>query len=185
MDDYLAEIRIFAGNYAPRNWRFCDGSLLNINDYEELYSLLGNRFGGSAPSTFALPDLRGRVPVGTGAGIGLHNWILGQSGGYGYLPISAQNLPAHTHGVPSHTHALYAKSGAGSSVTPQNCVMANSGQPKYGPPTSLAKMSASSIGAPSTTHTDVAGGSQPVFAYQPSMGMSYIICVKGLYPSRD
>src|SRR5262245_29652358 len=97
MDNYLGEIRLFAGNFAPRGWRFCDGGLLPIAENDALFNLLGTTYGGDGVSTFALPDLRGRVAIGQGTGPGLTNRPLGEPGGTESVTLVLGQCPAHTH----------------------------------------------------------------------------------------
>src|SRR3569623_1528496 len=97
MDNFLGEIRMFAGNYAPEDWHFCDGSTLQINQFDALYALLGTTYGGDGRVTFGLPDLRGRAPVHKGTGTGLPPVTLGQKGGSETVSLPAANLPPHTH----------------------------------------------------------------------------------------
>src|ERR1044072_7289766 len=97
MENYMGEIRAFAGNYAPAGWALCDGSLLSISENQTLYALLGTTYGGDGVNDFGLPDLRGRVVVNNGQGPGLSNYILGMQGGAETVVITQATLPAHTH----------------------------------------------------------------------------------------
>lgn len=96
-DPYLGEIRMIAGTFAPVGWAFCDGSVLQVADYSDLYDVIGNTYGGSGPTTFALPDLGGRVAVGQGKGTGLSDRQLGQTGGAERVSLTEQQMPVHTH----------------------------------------------------------------------------------------
>jgi len=98
----LGEVTLFAGNFAPRGWAFCHGQLLPINQYQALFSILGTTYGGDGRTTFALPDLRGRVPVGVGYGPGLSDIRLGQKAGYEAVQLTVNQLPAHLHGFSLH-----------------------------------------------------------------------------------
>ncbi len=97
MDCYLGEIKLFAGTFAPVGFNFCDGTLLQISQNQTLYAILGITWGGDGVSTFALPDLRGRVLMGQGQGAGLHNRLVGQMGGAEAVTLVEANMPAHTH----------------------------------------------------------------------------------------
>ena len=97
MDGYIAEIKLFAGNFAPRNWAFCNGQILQIAENQSLYSLIGITYGGDGRVTFALPDLRGRVPISAGQGPGLSNYALGQAGGEERHTLNTNEMPGHTH----------------------------------------------------------------------------------------
>src|SRR6478672_10112699 len=96
-EPFLAEIIMFAGNFAPRGWAFCQGQILSIAQNTALFSLLGTTYGGNGQTTFALPDLRGRVPVGTGQGPGLSNYDLGQVSGSESVTLTVSQMPAHNH----------------------------------------------------------------------------------------
>src|SRR3977135_1047673 len=99
MDAYIALILLFGGNFEPRNWAFCNGQIMSISQNTALFSLLGTTYGGNGQTTFALPDLRGRVPVGQGQGPGLSNYSLGQVAGAENLFLSIAQLPSHTHAI--------------------------------------------------------------------------------------
>ena len=99
MDPFVGEIRLFAGNFAPMNWAFCDGSLLPIAEFEVLFNLIGTTYGGDGQSTFALPDLRGRVPIHQGQGPGLSNRTIGQTGGVEAVSVGPQQMPPHSHAL--------------------------------------------------------------------------------------
>src|SRR6266480_4776110 len=100
---YVGEIRIFAGNFAPAGWMFCEGQLLPISENETLFQLIGTTYGGDGQSTFNLPDLRGRVPVHQGQGNGLSNYTMGQQGGVEQVTLATQETPAHTHPLVAST----------------------------------------------------------------------------------
>lgn len=170
-DPFIAEIRIFAGNFPPRGWAFCDGQILPINQYSALFSLLGTTYGGDGRVTFALPDLRGRVPVHPGSGPGLTPRQWGERGGTETTSLTAAQMPAHSH-------AVKASDANGSAVSPSGLVPARNaaGVPVYGPPTS-AHLAGDAI--------EPAGGGQPHDNMQPYLGLSYIIALQGIYPSRN
>jgi len=170
-DPFLGEVRMFAGNFAPRGWAFCEGQLLSINQNSDLFSLLGTTFGGDGQTTFALPDLRGRVPLHPGTGPGLSPHQLGQKGGTEMTSLTAAQMP-------SHSHAVKASDANGSAVSPAGLVPARNaaGVPVYGPPT-LEHLAGNAI--------EPAGGGQPHDNMQPYLGLNYIIALQGLYPSRN
>ena len=99
MDEYIGIIKIFGGNFAPRGWAFCNGSLLPISQYDAVFALLGTTFGGDGQTTFALPDLRSRTPIGTGQGPGLSSFVEGQVGGNENVTLLTQNIPTHIHAL--------------------------------------------------------------------------------------
>ena len=173
MDPLLASIILFAGNFAPRGWAFCQGQLLPISQNQALFSLLGTTYGGNGQTTFALPDLRGRAPIGMGQGPGLSNIDLGQSGG-------AESVTLTSSQMPSHTHALNAVTDNGDGSTPTNSLLAHSG--------ALDKEFKANTNGNTTMHPTAigaAGGSQPASIVSPYLGMNYIIALQGVFPSRD
>jgi len=168
---YLASITLFAGNFAPSGYQFCDGQILAIQSYSALFSLLGTNYGGNGTSTFALPDLRGRVPIGFGQGAGLSNYVFAQSGGSESHTLALPQMPAHTH-------AINAVANAGASTTPAGNLPAIGGKPDYYSTASAnTTMSASMVG--------IAGNSQPFSILSPYLAISYIIAIVGIYPSRN
>jgi microcystin-dependent protein len=172
MEGVIATIMMFAGNFAPKNWAFCQGQILSIAQNTALFSLLGTTYGGNGTTTFALPDLRGRVPVGTGQGPGLSNYALGQMSGAESVTMSVNQMPAHQHGVTPP-----AKNGGGDDTNPGGTkFMATASTDLY------ANASNVTMGAYST---GVAGGNQPLPIVQPYLGMNYVICLYGVYPSRN
>jgi microcystin-dependent protein len=165
---YVGEIRMFGGNFAPAGWMFCDGSLLPISEYETLFNLIGTTYGGDGQSTFALPDLRSRVPVHQGQGPGLSSYTLAQTGGVETVTLTQNQIPIH-----SHTPMA---SNAGNSDNPLNNFWANSntGKPYTAAPPTV-QMNAATIAA--------TGGSQPHDNMIPFLCVSYIISLFGIYPS--
>ncbi len=171
-DGYIGEIRLFAGNYAPVNWAFCDGALINISQNNALFAILGITYGGNGQTTFALPDLRGRVPVHIGAstGPGLSYKVLGEYGGTESTTLTVSNLPAHTHNI-------YATTTTATSNNPTNAILAD---------TSVLD---NEYAAYSTKNaymypTAPIGSNMPINNMQPYLGLNYIICTYGLWPSR-
>jgi len=161
---YVGEIRMFGGNFAPSGWAICDGSILAIAENDVLFELIGTTYGGDGQTTFALPDLRGRVPVHQGSG-----FVIGQSGG-------AETVTLTLSQIPSHTHAALASSGAGSSHSPASNIWANWTGAQYsdqGTNTSLDPLSLSA-----------AGGSQPHDNMAPFVGVNFIISLFGIFPSQ-
>jgi microcystin-dependent protein len=176
MEGTIAEIRMFAGNFSPRSWAFCSGQILSIAQNTALFSLLGTTFGGNGQTTFALPDLRGRVPVGTGQGPGLPAYSLGQVGGVENVTLLLSNLPAHTH---TATLAMGARNGAGNSISPTGNYPANV---TNGYSNTQDAQMAPLNGSPTVGTT---GGSQPFSIMSPYLGLNYIICMEGIFPSRN
>jgi microcystin-dependent protein len=168
---FIGEVRMFAGNFAPLGWLFCDGSLLPISEYETLFNLIGTTYGGDGQSTFALPDLRGRVPIHQGPLAGGSTYVIGQSGGVESVTLTTQQIP-------NHGHALVASGGAGSASGPGGNVPALAvGNLYVGSPTSpTVNLSEMAIGS--------AGGSQPHDNLQPFLCVSFIISLFGIFPPR-
>lgn len=170
-EPYMSEIRVFAFPYVPNGWAACDGQLLAINQYQALYSLLGNTYGGQSPSTFALPNLNGRVPVGTGGATGTIVGNQGALGGEASHALQASELPAHTHVL--HASALDANQGA-----PAGHVLAKPAAPIYAAddPAQNTTLDASSM-----ANTGAGLGHEN---RQPSLGLIYCIALNGIYPTR-
>lgn len=169
---YMASIVLFAGNFAPRGWALCQGQLMSIAQNSALFSLLGTTYGGDGVTTFGLPDLRGRVATGTGQGPGTTNVALGAMAGSPTVTLLSTQMPAHTHPVMA--------SQASDTTNPTGSVPGNDarGTPLniYNTTSDGSVMNAQMIG--------MAGGSQPVNIEQPYLGLNYIICTEGVYPSR-
>lgn len=167
-EPFIGEIRFFAGNFAPRGWAFCDGQLLPIASYQALFSILGTTYGGDGRTSFALPDMRGRSPLHPGQGPGLSNRRLGEKTGTESNTLTSTQLPAHTH-------SLNGSSNTASSTTPSNRVLASA--TIYSDSAPNVSMNSASIGQ--------TGGSQPVNNMQPYLGLSCIIALQGIFPSRN
>lgn len=169
-EPFVAEIRIFAGNFAPRGWAFCNGQLLPIAQNTALFSLIGTTYGGDGRSTTALPNLQGRAPMHPGRGPGLTSRRLGQRGGVETVEISEAQMPNHTHTMRAVQRPADSNDPGGLyfGVTPGNNL--------YRPADNLVNL-ASNI-------TDSAGGSQAHYNMQPFLTMNFIIALVGLYPSR-
>jgi microcystin-dependent protein len=166
---FLAEIKIVSFNFAPKGWAFCNGALLPINQNQALFSLLGTTYGGDGRSTFALPNLQGRVAMGVGSG-----HLLGESGGEEYHTVTQLELPAHVH-VPQAD----AKSGNNTTDNPGNAYPADTG--------GLAMYSPGSNGMAPMFPTMVTsvGGSQAHENRQPYLGLAFCIALQGIFPSRN
>ncbi|MFP3388512.1 phage tail protein [Brevibacillus sp. SIMBA_040] len=163
---YLGEIRMFAGNYAPQGWALCNGQLLNISEYDPLYALLGTTYGGDGQTTFGLPDLRGRIPVHRSSTISY-----GSKAGVESVTLINTNLPAHTH-------IANASKDGGTLTSPENAVWATSTLKNYSDGTSgsLVPMNAQIVSS--------VGGNQPHDNMMPSLTISFIISLYGVYPQQ-
>ncbi len=173
MEDILGSISIFAGDYTPENYLPCDGRLLQIAQNQALFSLIGNKYGGDNRTTFALPDFRSRIPVGAGNGAGLTPRAIGQTGG-------SEKVTLALNQIPGHTHAFYGSGGPKASYTPTNNYLPTdeTGTPFYAntSPTTVL-MNSEVVGQ--------TGASQGHNNLPPYVGVTFLICVRGIYPSRD
>jgi microcystin-dependent protein len=181
MEGTIAEIRMFAGNFAPRTWMFCNGQILAIASNTAMFSLLGTTYGGNGQTTFAVPDFQGRVAVGTGTGPGLPSVQLGEKAGTPTTTLTTAQMPAHNHQVVGNITMQAATDGTlGSDATGRYMGPGNF----YATPASPADvtgMAPIALNLPTT----VSGNSQPVSIMQPYLGMNYIICQFGIFPSRN
>lgn len=187
MEDFLGIVKIFAGNFAPRGWQLCQGQLISIAQNSALFSLLGTTYGGDGQNTFALPDLRGRTPIGWGQGPGLSNYNLGQVSGTESISISINQMPAHNH-VASSTLSLNASDAAATVTTPAAGNALGAGKDVNTDPVSMYTTSAPNVpltGGTVATTVGIAGGSQPISILQPLLAVNYIICMEGIFPSRN
>ena len=169
-EPFIAEIRIFAGNFAPRGWAFCDGQLLPIAQNTALFSLIGTTYGGDGRTTLALPNLQGRAPMHPGRGPGLTERRLGQRGGTASVTLTEAQIPTHTHQV----HASYNEV---STNQPSNAVWGTDELGDSYRGDSNTRMSSDAL--------MTVGGSQPHDNMQPSLTLNFIIALVGLYPSRS
>jgi microcystin-dependent protein len=177
MEGTLAEIRMFAGNFAPRGWQFCNGQLLPIAQWTAVFALVGTTYGGDGQTTFGIPDFRGRVAVGTGNGAGLPSVQLGEMSGTPSTTLLSINLPAHNHQVTGNINVRAASDGALVS-DPVGKYLGPGAFYATGDPVNMAP---TAINLPTT----IAGSSSPVSIMQPYMGMNHIFCVEGIFPSRN
>jgi microcystin-dependent protein len=177
MDEaFIGSIVLFAGNYAPNNWAFCNGQLLSISQNTALFSVIGTTYGGDGQTTFALPDLRGRVPMHFGNGPGLTPRSLGEKAGTENVTLTAAQMPAHNHEVVSVLHA----NEEANSEDPTNRFNAGTSNPTYNSTTNIVMNSAAV-----TNTVSVAGQSAPHSNMPPYLGLNFIICLYGIYPPRS
>jgi microcystin-dependent protein len=208
MDSFLASIILFGGNFEPRGWTYCQGQLLSISQNTALFSLLGTTYGGDGRTTFGIPDLKGRVPLGTGRGNGLTVYPLGSQGGQENVRLEKNNLAEHNHSA-TFTGSAEAPVGVdiqvsteaatqqtptangfiaesapvrGSLVSTKNFRTSADG---LGTSVALGGVSVNGGGITGGTVTvEYTGMNTPVSIVQPILAMNYILCVNGLYPSR-
>ncbi len=183
-DPLMASVDLWPLDWAPRGWIICSGQMLSPSQYSALYSLLGVRYGGNGQTTFGVPDMRGRVPVGAGQGPGLPNIILGEIDGTPTNTLTINNLPPHIH--PAQATVTPGASTGGRGVTPSNVPTANFPLQTADGTSTFATTSNTQMGQSSVNVTiGVTGSGVPINNMQPYLGMNYILCVEGIYPSRD
>lgn len=167
---YVGEIRMFAGNFAPAGWMFCEGQLLPISENETLFNLIGTTYGGDGQETFGLPDLRGRIPIHNGTGSSGTTFVLAQTGGVEEITLTNQQIP-------SHSHPLLATTDLANSASPANAYL--SATPTGNKVYSTANPSI----VLNTQEISQTGGSQPHSNFQPYLCIDFIISLFGIYPS--
>ncbi|VFQ46099.1 phage tail protein [Desulfoluna butyratoxydans] len=198
MDPYIGEIRLFGGNFAPRNWFLCDGRLLAVSQYVSLFSIIGNAYGGDGVSNFALPDLRGRTPVGLGQGPGLSiYWTMGMSAGQEAVTLNQATMPSHGHSTQnSISVALKATRLKGQDTAPDNGSFlaagdnvetspAHSIENYISPPGQDKQVALKGAAINSQVVASDTGGSTAHQNMQPWVATTYIICWDGIYPPRS
>jgi microcystin-dependent protein len=172
-DQFVGEIRMFGGDFAPFGWALCQGQTLAIDQYAALFSLIGTIYGGDGVTTFQLPNLQGRVPIHQGQGQGLSNYVIGQSDGSETVTLTAQQIP-------SHTHPLMASTAASSIASPATDLAGDStlaGVRMYAVPTTPVLMSPNAV--------SYEGASQPHENLMPFQVVNFIIALDGVFPSRN
>lgn len=171
-DPFVAEIRMFAGNFAPKGWALCDGQLMPISQNTALFSLLGTFYGGDGKSTFALPNLQGATPMQQGQGPGLSQRFLGEMGGEQYVTLIQSEMPAHSHAIMADGNTLNAKQTSPTGHVPGNLT---------------GKTDFSSANQPNAimnpVMASIAGGSQPHNNLMPFLGLTFIIALQGVFPA--
>lgn len=175
---FLGQILTFAGNFAPYNYMLCAGQLLSIAQFDALFALIGTTYGGDGVGTFALPDLRSRVPVHVGTGPGLSTYVLGQNSGFENITLVSNNLPSHSHPVNIVTAAGNLAAPGGSAYL--------AGEFQDGPavPTYLTYSSANAQVALAPNTIGLTGNSLPHYNIQPVQALNYCIAVNGIFPTQ-
>lgn len=168
MDPFIGQVILFAGNFPPRGWAFCEGQILPINQNQSLYSILGTTYGGDGRTTFALPDLRGRVPVGHGNGPGLPPVTLGEKTGTPTTTLTAANLPNTPVSIPASGEDANADEPSGKAMAVANSSI-------YGSPSSNSHMAPGRIDGQSASFNNM----------QPTIATNYIIALQGVFPPRN
>lgn len=170
-EPFVGEIRMFAGNFAPRSWAFCDGQLLAVSQNDALFSLFGTIYGGDGRTTFGLPDMRGRLPLHQGAGPGLSERRLGSKGGTEQVTLTTNQLPPH-----NHTISASSSDAESANNNPVGNVLAVSGAKIYGEDHAL------DLNSSTLSNT---GGSHPHTNLMPTLCVNFIVALQGIYPSRN
>ncbi|MBV8037264.1 phage tail protein [Roseateles sp.] len=164
-DPFIGEIRLFAGNFAPAGWAFCQGQLLPISENDPLFTLIGTTYGGDGQSSFALPNLSGRVAVHAGA-----SYIQGEL-------MGSETVTLTTAQIPQHTHAMHASTAAADTTTPGGALLAATSVASYDTAAATTAMASGAIGT--------AGGSQPHDNMAPTLTVNYIIALFGIFPAQN
>jgi microcystin-dependent protein len=179
MEPYIGQVQLFSFNFPPKDWAFCDGRLLSIAQNQALFSLIGTTYGGDGITTFALPDLRGRTPIGFGQGPGLTSRQMGEESGAEAVTLISSQMPAHNH-------LLMASSQPATQSSPENHLLAVSNGVDN---SSDSPVNVNTYGTTATTTANpmaigVSGGNQPHNNMQPYLAMNYCIALYGVFPSR-
>lgn len=181
MEGTIGEIRLFAGNFAPKNWAFCNGQIIAIASNTALFSILGNMYGGNGTTNFALPNLASRTAIGAGQGQGLPDYPLALAVGSETVTLQVANLPSHTHTVSCNNTAgsgtLNSPGGAFPATGPVNRSTGAAINTRYSATTNGATMAPTMISS--------SGNTFPVSVLQPFLGLNYIICMYGVFPARN
>ncbi len=164
-EPFLSEIKLVSFNFPPKGWALCNGQLLPINQNQALFALLGTTYGGNGQTNFALPNLRGKVPIHMGGG-----HTLGEAAGSTSVTVNIQQLP-------THTHPLMGSQTVGDTPVPTNTVLASTPAKIYGPPVSLTTLNPANVSS--------VGGSQPHNNMMPYLVLNFIIALQGIFPSRN
>jgi microcystin-dependent protein len=180
MEAVVGEIRLVGFNFAPVGWALCNGQLLNIADYDTLFTLLGTTYGGDGTTNFAVPNMCGRLVPGTGPGLGLSNYQQGQMGGLENVTLNTNQLPAHTHPLGPNVVANASTQANGQNPPPAGAYPATATSDLYGSADPNVALAPGSV----TGNSQAAGGNQPHSNLQPVLALNYIIALYGIYPSR-
>lgn len=188
MEPFIGQIMMFGGNFAPRGWAFCDGQLLPISSNSALFSILGTTYGGDGRTTFALPDLRGRSPIGMGHGPGLSMRTQGEKGGSETTTLNVTNIPSHNHSVApasfmaSSQDATEQVPGTNGATTLASPIASGRPAAIYNSQTPDVTLNSSGGAVSSTGNT---GGNIPINNMEPFIAVNYVIALVGIFPSRS
>ncbi len=180
-EPFIGEVKIFGFDWAPRGYMLCAGQLLPISANAALFSLIGTTYGGNGIQTFALPDLRGRMPIGQGQGPGLPDYVIGQMAGTTQVTLTTANMPAHVHDGSMLQVRLPVSTAQADEISPQNAYLAPTGSEMFTTsPSAGAFYGPSAIGGT----TGISGANIPMGIMNPYLAMNYSIAITGIFPSR-
>lgn len=182
-EPFIGEIKIFGFNFAPVSYQLCSGQIMSIAQNTALFSLLGTTYGGNGQTTFALPDLRGRMPIGQGQGPGLPNYSMGQIAGTTNVTLLTSNIPQHVHTLNSMQVKLQANSGTADENSPNGNFPATALSPVYSGNGATPNLYTG--GTQVTGTTDITGNSLPFNIMNPYLTINYSIAIYGIFPSRN
>ena len=180
-EPFIGEIKIFGFNFAPRGYQTCQGQILSIAQNTALFSLLGTTYGGNGQTTFALPDLQGRAPIGQGQGPGLPNYSMGQISGTTNVTLTTANLPAHTHPGAGLSVNIPISTGGPDITSPEGAFLADTGVEIF---SSIATAGKNYGASTISGNTGITGSSMPISILNPYLAINYSIATQGIFPSR-
>jgi microcystin-dependent protein len=181
-EPFIGEVKLLGFNFAPKGYATCQGQILSIAQNTALFSLLGTTYGGNGQTTFALPDLQGRMPIGQGTGPGLPSHSMGEVSGTPNVTLLTSNMPPHVHTLNSMRVQLQASTANADENAAQNLFPANAGTPVY---TGAATPNTFTGGAVVSGTTDITGSGFPFSVMNPYLVMNYSIALQGIFPSRN
>lgn len=184
-EPFIGEVKLLAFNFPPRGYQTCQGQILSIAEYSALFALLGTTYGGNGQTTFALPDLQGRVPIGQGQGPGLPYYTIGEMAGNPTVTLTSANLPAHIHTLNSARVSIASNETSGSSNTSANAFPGNNDSTGVYAETATPNTYMAPGVAVVTGTTDQAGSNQAFDIMNPYLVMNYSIALEGIFPSRN
>lgn len=184
-EPFIGEVKLLGFNFAPKGYATCQGQILSIAQNTALFSLLGTTYGGNGTTTFALPDLQGRAPIGQGQGPGLPYYAMGQLGGTTSVSLTSGNLPAHVHTLTAARVQVKASTNNAGEQSPDGNVPATTASSSYADTPTNGTFLGGPNGAVVSGSTDPTGGSQPVSILNPYLAMNYSIALQGIFPSRN
>ena len=181
-EPFIGEVKLLGFNFAPKGYATCQGQILSIAQNTALFSLLGTTYGGNGTTTFALPDLQGRAPIGQGQGPGLPYYSMGEVGGTTTVTILTANMPAHVHTLNSARVSVKASTNNAGEQSPDGTFPATTGTAAYADAATNGTFTGGTVVSGTT---DIAGGSQPISILNPYLAMNYSIALQGIFPSRN